>query len=42
MKTIVLTVSRHFPKYHPLAGKETHFVESILELIKKTTIRGNL
>ncbi len=41
MKTFVLIVSRHFPKTHPAAGEETHFVESILDLIKKTTIRGN-
>ncbi|MDN3621327.1 hypothetical protein QWY81_17805 [Polaribacter undariae] len=41
MKTIVLSFSRQFPKYHPKAGKETKFVENILEDIKLTTIRGN-
>jgi hypothetical protein len=41
MKTIVLTLSRNFPKTHPSAGKKTHFVESILNGNKKTTIRGN-
>jgi hypothetical protein len=41
MKTYVLIVSRHFPKTHPAAGEETHFVESILNNIKTTTIRGN-
>lgn len=41
MKTYVLIVSRNFPKTHPAAGEETHFVESILNGIKTTTIRGN-
>tara|TARA_R110002111_G_scaffold5920_3_gene27401 strand:- start:1242 stop:1685 length:444 start_codon:yes stop_codon:yes gene_type:complete len=41
MKTIVLTFSRQFPKYHPSAGKDTNFVESILSGKKQTTIRGN-
>lgn len=41
MKTYVITVSRHFLKNHPAAGEPTHFVESILEGIKTTTIRGN-
>lgn len=42
MKTIVITFSRHFPKYHAEAGKDTNFVESILNGKKQTTIRGNL
>lgn len=42
MKTIVLTFSRQFPAYHPEAGKDTNFVESILNGKKQTTIRGNL
>jgi hypothetical protein len=41
MKTHVLIVSRTFPKTHPAAGEETHFVESIKNKIKTTTIRGN-
>lgn len=41
MKTIVLTVSRNFPKHHPKAGEQTKFVEHILTRTKRTTIRGN-
>lgn len=41
MKTIVLPVSRNYPKYHPKAGHETDFIDSILKRIKKGTIRGN-
>jgi hypothetical protein len=41
MKTIVLTFSRNYPKYHPKAGQETDFINSILKRIKKGTIRGN-
>lgn len=41
MKTYVITVSRNFPKTHPAAGKPTHFVESILNGRKTTTIRNN-
>jgi hypothetical protein len=41
MKTYVITFSRNFLKSHPAAGEPTHFVESILEGSKTTTIRGN-
>jgi hypothetical protein len=41
MKTIVITFSKHFPKHHPKAGNDIHFVESILNGQKKTTIRSN-
>jgi len=40
MKTHVIMMSKYFPKTHPAAGEETHFVESILNGIKTTTIRG--
>jgi hypothetical protein len=33
-------MSKHFPKTHPAAGEETHFIQSILNGSKTTTIRG--
>lgn len=41
MKTYVLTVSRYFPKTHKRAGEPTMFIESIEDLNKIHTIRGN-
>ena len=41
MKTFVLTVSRNFPQTHKRAGEPTRFIESIEDISKIHTIRGN-
>ena len=41
IKNYVLIVSVFFPKTHSKAGTETEFINSILNLTKKHTIRGN-
>lgn len=39
--TYVLTISENFPKTHSRSGDPTNFVQSISDLIKLHTIRGN-
>lgn len=41
MKTYVLTVSEKFPKTHEKAGKETRFIDKIINKQKIHTIRSN-
>lgn len=41
MKTYIITVSTHFPAWHPRAGEETGFVDKILKGEKIHTLRLN-
>lgn len=41
LKTYVLTVSQHFPSYHPMKGQRTSFTRTILCLLKLHTVRAN-
>lgn len=41
MKTFVITVSTHYPAYHPKKFIETNFGHSLFYGLKKHTIRGN-